>query len=241
MQAGWLRILDEPLAQQGKEAVIHLIQDGRTPRNALQLAVTAFFWADHLMARLESENPLPRPIVCEPGCAFCCFNQVEVTPPEALVIGDYVEHGFSAPEKAALKENLNRTLRIKAGKSKQEIALLRGELPCPLLRGDRCSVYRVRPLVCRAMHSLDASQCELEFRSNALTGVDHYLHRQEIVASIAQGLLAGCREMGCQSGPLDLSSALGDFFQAPRPLERWIQGELTFPSLPHQGRSLPLV
>jgi Fe-S-cluster containining protein len=237
---GWSSAIDEGLAQKAQETVIHIIQAGRTARKAWEVAFSAFMWADHLFDRLESETPLPRPLVCQTGCSFCCFNQVEVTPPEALLIGDFVEHWFTAAEKAGLRESLNRGILIKAGKSKKEIAHLRRELPCPLLRDDRCAVYRVRPLVCRAMHSLDAKQCELEWESNSFRGVEHYAHRQEITASLAQGLLAGCREMGCQSGTLDLVQALRDFFQAPSPLEQWIQGQQVFRSLPPPGSNRAL-
>jgi Fe-S-cluster containining protein len=221
-------VLDEVIVRRGKETVIEIISGGKTAAQALELAVSAIIWAEHLVGAFESENCLPTPIACHPGCNFCCFNQVELTPPEALLLGHHVERHFSEEERLALAARLARAVEIKAGKSKQEIAQIRQELPCPFLAGGKCSVYPVRPLVCRAMHALDAGQCETAFTSQGLMRVQHYAHRHEFIRSVAQGLLDGCRAMGCQSVTLDLTGALRDFFAAPNPSEQWIQGQKVF-------------
>ncbi len=119
-------------------------------------------WPISLISYFESENHLPHPIACREGCSFCCFNQVEVTPLEALRIGHYVGQNFSTEEKDALMAKVTRSLRLKAGKSQKQLARLRHQFPCPLLMGGRCSIYPVRPLVCRAMHTFEAGACEQE-------------------------------------------------------------------------------
>ena len=205
-----------------------ILARGRTPEQALELAGSALAWADHLVERFEAENPLPRPIVCQAGCYYCCHNQVELTPPEALLLGHYVEQHFPEVEKAGLKAKIAESLKIKAGKNKAEMARIRQELPCPLLREARCSVYPVRPLICRAMHSLEAGDCEQALRREDLSGSAYYSHRYEIIRSISQGLKDGCASLGCQAGALDLAAALDNSFREPRPLERWIQGEEVF-------------
>lgn len=221
--------INESLAREEKETVIRIIREDRSASKALEIAVNAFALADKSIECVESEPPpLPRPIACREGCHFCCFNQVEITPPEALIIGDYVDRTFTAEGKAVLMQNLDRAIRFKHGKSKLEVACLRKELRCPLLRGGRCAVYEVRPLVCRAIHSLDVGQCEQALRVGSNTGVEHYCHRDEVAGSILKGLMEGCREMGCQAGPLDLARALRDFSDAHRPSEQWIVGKKTF-------------
>lgn len=220
--------IDEVIAQREKETVIEIISGGKTTAQALELAFSAIIWAEHLVGRFESENRLPHPIACQPGCNFCCFHQVEVTPPEALLLGHHVERNFSEDEKLALAARLARSVNIKAGKSKQEIAQIRQELPCPFLEGGKCRVYPVRPLVCRAMHALDAGQCEAAFKSEDLIPVAHYAHRHEFIRSVVKGLLDGCRAMGCQSASLDLAGALQDFCAASNPIEQWIQGQKVF-------------
>jgi Fe-S-cluster containining protein len=220
--------IDERLAALARETVLEIGQRGRTGETALELAFSAMVLADHVLDRFESETPLPQPIVCRPGCDFCCYLQVELTPPEALLLGRRIEENFSRDAKVRLLASLERSWNLKAGKSKQEIARIRRELPCPLLRDRRCSVYPVRPLLCRAMHALDAGQCASASRSQDLAPVDHYAHRREFIIAIAKGLADGCRALGCQCGSLDLTGAILDYFGEPKPAERWIMGEAVF-------------
>jgi Fe-S-cluster containining protein len=218
----------EAISRREQETVVEIITGGQRPERALEVGVSALIWADQALARFDSESDLPRPLACRTGCDHCCFNQVELTPPEALVIGHFVELHFSLEERERLLVSTKEALRVKAGKGKREIAKIRRELPCPLLQAQKCSVYLVRPLVCRAMHSLDAGQCQSSLQAGDLSSGDYYFQRHEIVQAIARGVQAGSRTMGCQAGFLDLARALLDYFQQPDPLERWIRGEPVF-------------
>lgn len=220
--------VNERLAARQQEMVREIIRGSKTADKALELAINALVWADHLVFSFESENPLPHPIACHAGCHFCCFNQIELTPPEALLIGHHVDRHFSQEDKQRLLDHVDLTLIKMSGQSKIELARLRRDLPCPLLKAGRCSVYPVRPLLCRAMHSLNAAQCEQELASPDLTVVAYYAHRDEIIISLAAGLLEGCEALGCQSRPVNLVRALRDFFTQARCLERWLQGEQVF-------------
>jgi Fe-S-cluster containining protein len=221
-------VIDEALAQRQREAVIEIAAAGRTGAQALELGLSAIIWADHLVGLFEAENRLPRPIACQPGCYFCCHNQIELTPPEALLLGDYVEQNFSDREKRQLRERIEGAVNLKTGKTPKEVAGSRQQLPCPCLTGGKCSVYPVRPLVCRAMHALEVGQCEASLKFQDLRPVEHYSHRQVFIRSLAKGLLDGCRVLGCQAGALDLAWALRDFFAQPEPAARWIRGEKVF-------------
>lgn len=216
------------ISQKEKETVMEIIQAGQTAAKAREVGLSAQIWTEHALRQFEWINVLPRPIACTPGCDHCCYNQVEVTPPEALVIGHFLEHQLSPRGRGQLLLNLNNWLELAAGKSKAEIARCRRELPCPLLQEQRCSAYPVRPLVCRAMHSLDAGQCEASLQAGDLTSGAYYAERQELVLAVVQGLQAGCRALGCQSGILDLARALQDYFRVTAPGERWIKGEAVF-------------
>jgi Fe-S-cluster containining protein len=226
-QAGF-EIIDKTIARRQQEAVLELAAKGRSGAQALEMGLSALIWADQLVNLFEAENRLPRPLACRPGCYFCCHNQIEVTPPEALLLGDYVAQNFSAEEKRRLGERIERAIKLKTGKTPKEVAECRQQLPCPCLIGGRCSVYPVRPLVCRAMHALDAGQCEASLNGQDLRPVAHYAHRQVFIRSLVKGLLAGCRALGCQAGALDLAWALGDCFTRPDPAERWLRGEQVF-------------
>lgn len=216
------------ISQKERETVMEIIQAGRTAEKAMEVGLSAQIWTEHSLRQFEFANELPRPIACDPGCDHCCYNQVEVTPPEALVIGHFLERQLSPEERDRLLAKAQNWLEATAGKSKEEIARLRRELPCPLLQAQRCPVYPVRPLVCRAMHSLDAGQCEASLRAGDLTSGAYYAERHELVLAIVQGLRAGCQTCDCQAGPLNLAQALLDYFRQPEPRERWIRGEAVF-------------
>lgn len=216
------------IAAAAQDNVVSIIGQGRVPERALEIPVSAFFLADHLTRRFEAEAELPYPIACQAGCDSCCHNQVELTPPEALLLGHHIAGNFSEAEKETVLAAVARNLAFTAGKSKVEIAAMRATLPCPLLRGRNCSVYPVRPLVCRAMHALDRERCVVELRTGSLAGSQYYAHRHEIAVSVSAGLREGCKAAGLQSGPLNLTRALHDFFIQEHAVERWINGEEVF-------------
>ncbi len=220
--------IDERLVELQQAKVLEILGQAAATglQNTLELAMSAFYFADHVIKMVEAANTLPQPLACEEGCHFCCCNQVELTPPEAIFLGHYAESHFAEAEKQELSAALQRSLELQAGKSKKDLA--RARPPCPLLKDRKCSAYAARPLVCRAMHSLDAKKCESAYKNRDLTSPPYYAHRHDICFSISQGLLAGCRAGGCQAAPLELAQALLDFLHQPRPVERWLQGEAVF-------------
>jgi Fe-S-cluster containining protein len=215
-----------------QETVRALLQEAQqTPRQVLAVARSAFLWSEQAIRLLEASQPLPQPIVCEPGCHFCCYNQVEMTPPEALLIADYIRRHWEVEERQALLARLAQNLRHKQGKNKAEIARMQPRLACPLLIHGLCAAYPVRPMVCRAMHSLDRRACETAFANPRLLAMPHYDHRHTLSRSVAQGVLRGCQAAHCQAGTLDIDVALSDVLHHPSPAETWVMGGIVFPSL----------
>lgn len=220
--------IDSGLAALARDNVLAIVGQGRGVAQALEIAFSAGFLADHLIRRFEADHDLPHPIACGEGCDFCCHNRVELTPPEALRLGHYMAGNFSAGEIEAVLAAAARNLAFTRGKSPAAVAAHRRELPCPLLQARRCSVYPVRPLVCRAVHGLDRRRCETELRSGSLAGSRYYAHRHDIALSVSTGLREGCQSAGLQSETLNLTQALIDFFSQASPVERWISGEAVF-------------
>ncbi|MEJ2673499.1 MAG: YkgJ family cysteine cluster protein [Deltaproteobacteria bacterium] len=218
------------IAGLARDNVVAIVNQGRGLERALEIATSAFFLAEHLTRRFEAENPLPQPLACGEGCDACCHNLVELTPPEALLIGHHLSRHLSEAEKDRVFSQVARNLSLVAGQSEGALAKARQNLPCPLLRGRVCIAYPIRPLVCRAMHGLSRERCEAELRSGSLAGSQYYPHRHEIAVSVSAGILEGCRASGCQAGTLELARALHDFFREDHAVERWIAGEAVFRS-----------
>jgi Fe-S-cluster containining protein len=220
--------INPAIVHAARENVMGIVKQGRGLDRALEIATSAFFLAEHLIWRCEAENPLPQPLACQEGCDACCYNLVELTPPEALVIGHFINQHFSEAEKDLVLTQVAKNLALAAGKTKTALAAVRRELRCPLWRGSRCSVYAIRPLVCRAMHALNRERCEADLHSGSLAASQYYHYRHEIALSVSAGILEGCQAVDCQALTLDLARALQVFFAQKNPVERWLAGEAVF-------------
>lgn len=96
-------------------------------------------------------------VACQAGCSHCCHQTVGVTPLEAFVIVEHLTHSRT-PEQLSdlievLSERVERTRNLSAAEQYSP------EFPCVFLANSACSIYEVRPLVCRGMNSLDADAC----------------------------------------------------------------------------------
>src|SRR5262249_37770602 len=94
--------------------------------------------------------------------------------------------------------------------------------PCPLLDGNRCSVYDVRPLSCRGCNSYDADSCERYYWSGRGT-MPIYNAQYEIHSSVFAGLLYGLRDLQLEHQPLELVAALRLVLEDPEVSRRWIR------------------
>jgi hypothetical protein len=195
---------------------------------ALEVTRQALQWSDRLVEALEAADPLPRAVACQPGCAYCCHNQVEVTPPEVFSIAQVVTLYVPAPRQEILKEKTLVAAALRVGKSKAELAATRKTQPCPLLAEEKCLVYPWRPFMCRAMHALSREHCRASFMAGDLTADEYYLHRYVFPLSVSAGLTQGFQALGCQTPVLELSRALGQVLLAPGLGEDWLAGKRVF-------------
>jgi Fe-S-cluster containining protein len=220
--------VDADLAARFALGVVELFHAGQTLAQIQAAVHSAGQWAGYCLDLIEQASPGLQPPACRAGCDACCYNQVELTAPEAIILGAFLTERLWGPERQFLQERLARSLARRAGKTKAQLAAMRAHLPCPLLEGGTCLAYEARPLMCRAMHSLEAEACRRELADPSLNVVQFYSHRHTIHVSLSQGLIDGCLALGYQAGPLDLPRSLVDFWAAPDLAERWLAGENVF-------------
>ena len=163
---------------------------------------------------------------CKSGCAWCCYQSVEATIPEAILVA--AQLGDPAdPRRARLLENAARFRGL------SEPERRRTGRPCALLGGDnRCTVYDDRPLMCRAMMAGEAEQCHAAHQA-ALNGeketpVDIFMFAQYFILGDQAGLRGILRDMGLQDDLVELTQAVAAFLEDPGLIERWLNRERIF-------------
>lgn len=90
---------------------------------------------------------------CKIGCDHCCHHRVvEVSEPEVFYITAFLKK--LAP---ATLENITKRLQERVH---GHTLMGEGSLSCAFLQNHQCTIYAVRPAVCRKAHSLSVSACE---------------------------------------------------------------------------------
>src|SRR5262245_11387138 len=102
------------------------------------------------------------------------------------------------------------------------------KIPCPLLRGRLCSVYSVRPMVCRKHTSFDVSGCIGEYEGR---NSDIRIRRfdQEIFELCVAALVAGMQLWADRACAVyELAGALRVALPDGRAEQKWLAGEAVF-------------
>lgn len=126
-----------------------LLRENRTPTFAVRLAERAQKETDRI-----SDEALSRGVQfdCRKGCTYCCRLEVNAYPQESFRIA------------RTLRERPNLELLIAAladhAEKNREVTDKRQRDNCPFLVDQACSIYEIRPIMCRRMHSLDVERCK---------------------------------------------------------------------------------
>ncbi|HCW93209.1 MAG: YkgJ family cysteine cluster protein [Flexistipes sinusarabici] len=108
-------------------------------------------------ARLEN-------IDCKKGCGYCCILNIPVLPPESNNIFHFIKSNFSSQELKNVKKKIDSYgFQIKNLDDEERIVCRK---PCIFLSDEEsCSIYPVRPILCRSVTSTSASKCKQALES----------------------------------------------------------------------------
>jgi Fe-S-cluster containining protein len=108
-----------------------------------------------LYALVDMTNELKAPhTACKKGCDACCHIQVEMPSVEA---------------KRIAQATGRKAVEFRPGRHTTPVNQLgRKDTPCPFLVDSACSIYEVRPFVCRDMSVLDQDALTCSFENMAL-------------------------------------------------------------------------
>ena len=159
-------------------------------------------------------------IDCQAGCSHCCSARVEALDPEVLRIAAALKTRPPAAI-AALTERL----RGHAARAQASTAQTH-RMPCPLLEQDLCTVYEVRPAVCRKTHSLDVRQC-------ATPGADIPQSLEVLLKAeaLSKGSADAYKHIGLAAAGHELGKALLLALTDPTAEARWMNGEAVFDTI----------
>jgi uncharacterized protein len=143
---------------------------------------------------------------------------VDVLAPEAFRIAAHLEQTCS-PEALA-------TLVYRLGAQGQHDFGIR---PCVFLANGRCSIYEVRPMVCRGYNSLSKERCEAYHHD---ASVDLKGTKDRVAGRLAEamedGVVAGLEALGLDAQWYELPSAVLRALETTDGPARWARGEAVF-------------
>ncbi len=141
-------------------------------------------------SRAESARGRGLKIACEPGCNACCEQPVTVFLPEAARIGAWLRRPENAAALQAFLDayprwreqagdGFDRIAAARPGDQDEQLAAhlaqWRKKVMCAFNRDGLCSIYPVRPVLCRGCHALDTNErCKAENYAGELPRAHRY-------------------------------------------------------------------
>jgi Fe-S-cluster containining protein len=200
--------------EQLRAATISVLRASRKDAAVLELVRQVH---DGMTAAIDA-LPSKAQHACAAGCDFCCYLPVDVLAPEAFRIAAYLEQ-TRAPEELA-------TLVYRLGAQGQHDF---GVRPCVFLANGRCSIYEVRPMVCRGYNSLSKERCEA-YHHDATVDLKGTKDRVagRLAEAMEDGVIAGLEALGLDAQWYELPSAVLRALDVSDGPARWAKGEAVF-------------
>lgn len=153
-------------ADRRKDKALALARTEERKRVTLRVLQACSDTASRTLTELAATGVVPS---CKPGCAHCCRLEIPLSRAEGEVIVDWLHANRSADELEAVRDRLRAWLGwyrteyhslIAAGLSRPDAFAKHAPL-CALNVDGSCTVYPVRPALCRNFHvSSPVSECD---------------------------------------------------------------------------------
>lgn len=221
--------IDHVLFESGKSIALTYAGDSGTAETVEKILMEGSAYADHVIMQLETSGDASSEIACKAGCPYCCSMQISITPPEAMVLGAHVVENYDTDATTNLLKRIEHNIRLTYQKTQEEKVDNWHDTPCIFLKDGSCSVYSIRPFVCRSWHSLDVGQCIEAWRAkDKAAEIDSLFHRNYVFAMVRKGVQEGCKILGLQWETQVVTSAVKSYLAHPDPQEGWLRGERVF-------------
>jgi Fe-S-cluster containining protein len=186
------------------------LEGGSSVQALVDGAAKVSAYADEMIETIKRRH---RPALdCKEGCAYCCRKPgVLASIPELLRVLEHVQLTFNEAETRGLAQRARGYAAQMEGRNCN--APVDESVPCPLLVNERCSVYEVRPLVCRGYNSTSVDACRAAHdKSNALVPI--FAPLRDVTDGATVGLGQQLKSHGLNDSMVDLGRALNIAFTA---------------------------
>jgi Fe-S-cluster containining protein len=189
-------------------------------------------YADEALAIVKEEYRPP--LHCKAGCSYCCCKpNVLASVPEVVNIVAFVKEMFSTDARRDLEARTRQYWTQMEGRPVEDPTS--ESVPCPLLVDGRCSVYEVRPLICRGYNSTDVESCR-RAHDDATVLVPTFALLKDVATGATIGAAQQLKAAGVNDAMVDLGTALRTVLEADDHfLERVVDGHANFE--PAENRS----
>ncbi|MEQ8194529.1 MAG: YkgJ family cysteine cluster protein [Rhodospirillales bacterium] len=223
-----MSIYEAPIKDGLRDIISGAIRDNGPQTDLAALFDGVIDCTSNVTDSVRATDPPLQPLACDKGCSHCCHQyDVGVTPFEILRIADHIRTAYTDDQIKALLIRLRAAEKRKSDHPIEDWGV--AKFPCPLLEADKCSVYGIRPLVCRAMNSYSEERCRhnLEHPHDD-SSVPMYGHQYEIAKFARGGIQRGLALSDLQNDILELVPALRIALTTPGATVRWLAGERLF-------------
>ena len=167
---------------------------------------------------VDAENRAGPEPACKPGCAHCCALRVEVTDAEALRIAAHVRTLPPATVES-LSAQLQHNLHVHGQRPLPLPLPASVRTPCAFLADRLCSIYAIRPAVCRKGHSLSVVACEAHAPE-----IPQNLSLLLKCETLIEGAKQGYRTNKLPAETSELSAAVMAALSSPAASDSWYRG-----------------
>ncbi|MGM0653727.1 MAG: YkgJ family cysteine cluster protein [Thermodesulfobacteriota bacterium] len=182
-------------------------------------------YAHDIVDELERSNQSPA-VACGPDCSYCCHSQIHVLPIEALLVLSFINERFTENQMLMLMDRIEQRLKRTQGKSLGTLFSVKDELPCIFLENGMCSIYQVRPFICRAWNSMDSLLCKKIFNSGRFDDEIESSSARNFVFESARSLFADFgRQLKLETVPFEMTQAVFNCLKTTDPLPLWLSGQ----------------
>lgn len=169
----------EVVLKQSSDAFVEMISKDTARYGIKGAAQTMLLWVDNYLVEQKKEAVKEkRTHICSKGCDFCCYSEILISDYEFELIKEYIQT-YNVDIDWDLVDEQQGTME-------ENSKLPFAKRKCPLLKDGLCSVYPVRPVVCRAYNSIDTDPklCKKEY---GFKDERNAIHQQQIMI-LTEGL-----------------------------------------------------